>query len=435
MRDEQFTTNGTQNDEDMPDNMTEDIERRLNDMLVPVEPYLENRIQEFGPNGEEQFIQNISIGEKLLDRAGKIDYKFVIDKEVEGDKEPQQHPWTEVLRDLNSSFAEVCVLSDLMALLQQRQFLMLDPVQQPRPPYNTSQVVVAKKVGLKSAAHILQLGVENMNKDNIGKFHSALANMSSRFKMRKQGTYILGDATYRSCGSEKYFNEEALFEVTRNDDPEGYPLKVSPDPSVEMVSYVTVSECSSERTKFPVPSYWKHLPFPHVQVLGILYSLFSKELFHLMTLDCMTHPSVVCKSVDNLITVRQSEGDKFYLQRQIEPALTPARILEPSSPLKVEELCLQHHLHKLHKIRYEDDNSSQEGVAYSTMMLGIVNNKPKLPQLLNFQISHHQHKVKRQQIIGQLDKLAKEIKVCFSLNIFQINCQSWTCPQNISPKN
>ena len=414
MRDEQFASNGTLDEVEMAD----DIETKLNDLLVPVEPYLENRIQEFGPNGEEQFVQSVSIGEKLLDRAGKIDYKFVIDKEVGEEKEPQQHPWTDVLRDLNHSYAEVCVLSDLMALLQQRQFLMLDPVQQPRPPYNTSQVVVAKKVGLKSAAHILQLGVDNMSKGNVGQFHTALAKMSSRFKMKKQGSYILGDASYRSCGSEKYYNEEALFEVTRNDDPAGYPLKVTPDPSVQMLSYLTVSEDCSGRAGFPFPSYWKNIPFPHAQILAILYSLFSKELFHLMTLDCVTvamgiynHPSVVCKSVDNTITVRQSEGSKLYLRRQIEGELTRARLLQPSPILQVDELCLQHHLHKRHKISHEEENSSTEGGGYSTMMLGIVNNKPKLPQLLNFEILHHQHKTKRRQIIQQLDELAKEIQV------------------------
>ena len=93
MRDEQYASNGTL----MSDN-SEEVERKLNDLLVPVEPYLENRVQEFGPNGEEQFVQNVSIGEKLLDRAGKIDYKFVIDKDNEHkEKEPQQHPWTEVI--------------------------------------------------------------------------------------------------------------------------------------------------------------------------------------------------------------------------------------------------------------------------------------------------------------------------------------------------
>lgn len=313
MRDEQFSTNGSLTDPDPA------MESRLNDLLVPVEPYLENRIQEFGPNGEEQFVQNISIGEKLLERAGKIDYKFVIDKEVKEETEPKPHPWTEVLRDLNSSFAEVCVLSDLMALLQQRQFLMLDPVQQPRPTYNTSQVVVAKKMGLKSAANILQIGVTNMSKGDVGKFHSALAKMSSRFKMKKQGTYILGDATYKSCGSERYFTEEALFEVTRNDDPLGYPLKVTPDPSVQMLSYLTVSQDSNCHQMFPIPSYWRQVPFPHAQVLAILYSMFTKELYHLLTLDCVTMsmmiyshynllPTVACKAVDNLITVKQHQG-------------------------------------------------------------------------------------------------------------------------------
>ena len=336
---------------------------------------------------------------------------------------------TQVLRDLNSSYTEVCVLSDLMALLQQRQFLMLDPVQQPRPPYNTSQVVVAKKVGLRSAARILQLGVDNMKKGNVGAFHAALANLSSRFKMRKQGTYILGDATYRSCGSEKYYKEEALFEVTRSEDPQGYPLKVAPDPSVQMLSYVTVTDSRSEIPPLPVPSYWRDIPFPHAQVLAILYSLFSKELFHLLTLDCVTmamsifnNPTVVCKSVDNLLTVRQSEGHKFYLRRQVEPALTPARLQQPSPILRVEELCLQHHLHKRHKMSHQDDNSSQEGVAYSTMMLGIVNNKPKLPQLLNFLVLHHQHTTKRLQIISLLDQLARDVQVIAVTSLISSYC-------------
>eukprot|EP00116_Pleurobrachia_bachei_P018747 sb/3479009/ len=92
MRDEPPTTedqNGTS-----PTPFTED---KLNDLLVPVEPYLENRIQEFGLEGEETMVQTPSLSEKLLERSGKIDYKFVIKKdEKEPSDEQKEHPWTEV---------------------------------------------------------------------------------------------------------------------------------------------------------------------------------------------------------------------------------------------------------------------------------------------------------------------------------------------------
>lgn len=431
MKDEQFSSsseanNGTLNDHEVnspPQDPTSDtmgtiaMETKLNDLLVPVEPYLENRIQEFGPNGEEHFVQSVSIGEKLLDRAGKIDYKFVIDNTGEDNSAPKEHPWSEVLKDLNNSYTEVCVLSDLMALLQQRQYLMLDPVQQPRPAYNTSQVVVAKKQGLASGSQILKLGADNMQTGDVGRFHEALANMSCRFKMRKQGTYILGDATYKSCGSEKFYSEEGLFEVKRSDDSLGYPLKVEPDPSVEMLSYLTVSTSNSTLpAKFPIPSYWRKIPFPHAQVLGILYSMFTKELYTLMTHDCMAttyHRLAICKAVENLITINRVEGGKLFIRRHITPALTQTTLAEPAPILSVDELCLQHHLHKRHKLRYEDDGgtSAHDGSPYSSMMLGIVNNKPKLPFLLNFELIHHQHQVKRNQILQMLDELAAKVKV------------------------
>ena len=425
MKDEQFsseTNNGTLNDIHPANNNAQNtVEVKLNDLLVPVEPYLENRIQEFGPNGEENFVQNISMGEKLLDRAGKIDYKFVIDDNEEEKCAPAEQPWGEVLKELNSSYTEVCVLSDLMALLQQRQYLMLDPVQQPRPAYNTSQVVVAKKMGLKAGAQILSLGAENMRTGDVGKFHEALSNLSSRFKMRKQGSYILGDATYQSSGSDKYYNEEGVFEVKRNDNPLAYPLKVEPDPSVQMLSFLTVSTSDSpDHTKFPTPSYWRHIPFPHAQALGILYSMFTKELYTLMTHNCMAttyHRLAICKAVENLITINRIEGGKLFIRRHIAPPLSRSTLVEPAPILSVDELCLQHHLHKRHKIRYEDDSSLQEGSPYSSMMLGIVNNKPKLPFLLNFELIHHQHQVKRNQIIHMLDDLAAKVKVSQIYNL------------------
>lgn len=389
------TTQSNGSLEDDRDNTT--LDTKLNELLVPVEPYLESRIQEFGLSGEESYVQSVSLGDKLLSQAGKIDYKFVINKGDKTETGPKEHPWTEVLKDLNSAYTEVCVLSDLMALLQQRQFLMLDAVQRPPPALNMPQVIVAKKMGLRSGANILQIGVENMQKGNIGRFHQALSNMSSRFRIKKQGTYILGDATYRSCGSEKFFNEEALFEVTRNEDLAGFPLKVQPDPSVKMISYLSISTSRDNTSQLPIPSYWRHIPFPHAQVLSILYSVFTRELFHLMTVDCMnisfnntnymffynrTNPgsatSVICKAVENLLSIRLIDQDStLYVRRHIVPALTPQSLLQPSPILSVQEICLQHHLHKRHKMCYDEDNTN-EGMAYSTMVLGIVNNKVML---------------------------------------------------------
>ena len=82
-------------------------------------------------------------------------------------------------------------MSDLMAMLQQRQYLMLDPVEQTKPPYLPSHVLVSKKKGLADAANILWIGVKSLrggdNAIDIGKFHRSLSLLNSRFKLRKQG--------------------------------------------------------------------------------------------------------------------------------------------------------------------------------------------------------------------------------------------------------
>ena len=48
--------------------------------------------------GEETMVTTPSLSEKLLERSGKIDYKFVIKKdEKEPSDEQKEHPWAEVM--------------------------------------------------------------------------------------------------------------------------------------------------------------------------------------------------------------------------------------------------------------------------------------------------------------------------------------------------
>lgn len=39
------------------DKVEPSVEETLDNLMVPVEPYLENKIHEFGMNGEEQYVQ------------------------------------------------------------------------------------------------------------------------------------------------------------------------------------------------------------------------------------------------------------------------------------------------------------------------------------------------------------------------------------------
>ena len=57
--------------------------------------------------------------------------------------------------------------------------------------------------------------------------------------MRKYlGTFILGDASYQTSGSR--FQHEALFEVVRDDKREG-GLRIELDPSIKMITFITIS--------------------------------------------------------------------------------------------------------------------------------------------------------------------------------------------------
>ena len=60
--------------------------------------------------------------------------------------------------------------------------------------------------GLRKGTIILRKGADNLKLGDIGQYHQALSVLRKRFKLKKQGVHVLGDATYRSCGS-KYTHE------------------------------------------------------------------------------------------------------------------------------------------------------------------------------------------------------------------------------------
>jgi len=94
-----------------------------NDVHLAIEGNKESFIQEIALNGQETWIQPLSMSEKLQRATQKIDFfkslegndDTVDDKKSE---EPQENPWENVRKNIVEALTEVRVLHDVLAVLK-----------------------------------------------------------------------------------------------------------------------------------------------------------------------------------------------------------------------------------------------------------------------------------------------------------------------------
>ncbi|KAK7506883.1 hypothetical protein BaRGS_00001734 [Batillaria attramentaria] len=237
---------------------------------VSVEALQEHRIQEVGLDGEEKYVQQLSMSENLTRLAHKIDfYKDETEGKgkpaSEGEKEPAEEkqlaafqpslwPWDSVRNHLKASLTEMSVLLDVLNLVKEKQYLVADPVSQ--DPIETKPAIqlLAKKKSLSAASTVLTSGAERLkrsladaNKKNATDFHAELLRLRKQWRLKKVSTNIVGDLTYKSVGSR--FWQGGSFEVRKSSevdrvDAEGEGSKsmveVTVPSELEGVAYIQV---------------------------------------------------------------------------------------------------------------------------------------------------------------------------------------------------
>lgn len=196
---------------------------------VSVEVGQEYAVQEIHYDGQEVYTQPPTMSEKLSKLAHKIDFNADEDDvtteetNAKATFQPSLWPWDGVRNKLKAALTEVSVLADVLAIAREKKYLVLDPVSQEPVEHKTNVILLAKKKALNAAGDILLKGATNLRgatqQEQMGRrvstdFHTELLLMRQSWRLRKAGSSILGDLSYRSAGSR--FWQSGTFEVTKS---------------------------------------------------------------------------------------------------------------------------------------------------------------------------------------------------------------------------
>ncbi|XP_070179777.1 mediator of RNA polymerase II transcription subunit 17-like isoform X2 [Littorina saxatilis] len=287
---------------------------------VSVEALQEHQIQEVTLDGQEIYVQQLSMSENLTKLAHKIDFfKDESDgkgkpasegeKEVAEDKQlapfmPSLWPWDTVRNHLKCGLTEMSVLLDVLNLVKEKQYLVADPASQDTPDTRPAVQLLAKKKSLVAASSVLLSGAERLKKSHCeaskktNDFHTELSTLRKIWRLKKVSTNIVGDLSYRSAGSR--FWQGGSFEVRKSVEGEqaetegeggaarATSLEVTVPSELEGVAYIQVEvktvpdmmDLTSSALKMPpglsaVPTnaYWQS------KLESAQNVLFCKELF------------------------------------------------------------------------------------------------------------------------------------------------------------
>lgn len=260
---------------------------------ICIEAPQESLIQEVTLDGQEIYVQPLSMSENLARLAHRIDFseditgkatseqqteikteeegceaeassKGTVDvadadektaKELAQAAATQPHwPWENVRNKIRNALQEVNVLLDVINISKDRRYMKLEPVQPEPVEAKTIPQMLAKKKNLVLAGAILMAGAENMRKslsDSSGNsmggsmgyssnanFHVDLLQLRQNWRLKRTGKTIIGDLSYRSTGSR--FWQTGVFEVTKADEEDMTSAPVDPATNRKSTLKVTI---------------------------------------------------------------------------------------------------------------------------------------------------------------------------------------------------
>ncbi|XP_065062754.1 mediator of RNA polymerase II transcription subunit 17-like [Rhopilema esculentum] len=308
---------------------------RARSVEVSVEKLLEHEIEEISRAGEEKYRKPLTFSEELTDFAHKIDFlgdegdstvqngeddEDMSDKKQDQSK-AEQWPWESVRNKIRSALSEVCVLLDVLQVMKEKKYLVLEPVSQNAEPPKQVVQMIGKRKSLAKAADVIRLGAERMTQGKVEEkydsythiplpkvdYFSELMKLRQRWKVKKTGNAVTGELSYKSAGST--FWHPGFFEVKKTEDlPEeerdgsGCPLSVRVSSDLEDYSRVKVriSDLNEEDERMDVdngepssngtssardeldasPWHKKLKQAQHNIFCKELFSQISKEAFH-----------------------------------------------------------------------------------------------------------------------------------------------------------
>lgn len=217
-------------------------EKSVPSVNLSIEALTESKIQEITLDGRESYYRPLTMSENLCKLATKID--FLAEEEGRSDEEEddedskkqlfqnQQWPWEGIRNHLRQSLTEMNVMIDVLTVTQNkgppmkegvppsenRKYMMFDHAPKEFPPLKLPLQIPAKKKGLNAAAEILLSGEKRLK--TAGEealrdmnFHFQLLKLRKYWRVRKVGTKVLGDLSYRTAGSD--FWHSGNFEVLK----------------------------------------------------------------------------------------------------------------------------------------------------------------------------------------------------------------------------
>ncbi|XP_012252603.1 mediator of RNA polymerase II transcription subunit 17 [Athalia rosae] len=210
---------------------------------ISVEAPIENQIQEITYDGQEIYQAPLTLSENLAKIAQKIDFSKSNgeetkkepaeggDKSEDDTKDPAAFqsslwPWDSVRNKLRNALTEVCVLADVLAIVKEKRYMVLDPVPQEGVEVKPMVQVYARKKALSGASSVLLLGAERLKncQNELARnratpdFHIELLRLRQNWRLKKVSNSIIGDLSYRTAGSK--YTQTGMFEVTKAEEEE-----------------------------------------------------------------------------------------------------------------------------------------------------------------------------------------------------------------------
>ncbi|XP_076044379.1 mediator complex subunit 17 isoform X2 [Oratosquilla oratoria] len=186
------------------------------------------------------------------------------EEEDEDEKQPFQQPhwpWDNVRNKIRSAWTEMCVLHDLLQIVREKRYMVLDPVQSDPPEQKLYVQFLSLKRSLNNAATILLSGAERLRTSQadmvrsarqVPDFHIELLRLRQNWRLKKFGNNIFGDLSYRSAGSQ--FRQTRIFEVSKADDIPTGPSSAIMSGAISPMSPVPNTRVQQSSLKVTVPT-------------------------------------------------------------------------------------------------------------------------------------------------------------------------------------
>ncbi|CAJ0573850.1 unnamed protein product, partial [Mesorhabditis spiculigera] len=226
---------------------------------ISFEPLSDWQISEIGYDGAEKFIRPESFQDHVGKLARKVDWRKLVDSEdvydqanllptvepLEGEEDeekrkreqaeypPEAGPWHVVAKNLHESLQQLNIMIDTFQVAQKFEYLQPLSVQDPTAAHDLAPHVLESTKGfqwvwrrkaLSEAQAVIESAMRTRptssfleNTDDSTKqkrmFYGELDRLRKVWRIRKSGTYILGDLGYSSFG--KKWDAKNMFDINR----------------------------------------------------------------------------------------------------------------------------------------------------------------------------------------------------------------------------